>query len=188
MITVVKNNGDVLFFNEKEHISFAFSKDEKIFCAYPTQPDANVGMIRKTIKVEDVRCVTYTNESQPTALTFKTDKTDDGIVEIPEWYVDSIYYPIFDKPVEECGFSVRALSILAGKFDKGRSKPITTIRELCSTFKSDLLKRFKAGKKTVTEIEDFLEDHKLAFGTDVEMIERYHKEYLKRINHDRRTE
>ena len=75
MITVVKETGDVLFFNENEHVSFAFSKDEKKFWAYPTQPTAHIGLPRQTIEVVDVAEVIYTNDAQPTCLSFKTDKT-----------------------------------------------------------------------------------------------------------------
>ena len=75
MITVVKETGDVLFFNENEHVSFAFSKDEKKFWAYPTQPTAHIGLPRQTIEVVDVAEVIYTNEAHPTCLSFKTDKT-----------------------------------------------------------------------------------------------------------------
>ena len=72
MITVVKTNGDVLFFNEREHTSFAFSKEQKKFWAYPTQDNAKLGMIRGDIELADVDSVTYTNEAKPVELTFNT--------------------------------------------------------------------------------------------------------------------
>ena len=127
MITVVKETGDVLFFNENEHVSFAFSKDEKKFWAYPTQPTAHIGLPRQTIEVVDVAEVIYTNEAQPTALTFKTDKAPTPAADYEnDRLVDSLYkemdrleevakeekrkmYPNY-KYVQKSGHSVRFLN------------------------------------------------------------------------------
>lgn len=74
MIAVLIENGDVLFFNEKEHHRFVFNKEERTFHAYPIQPNASVGIIRQDVEVEDVIEVLYTNERQPTELIFRTDE------------------------------------------------------------------------------------------------------------------
>lgn len=74
MITVQRENGDVIFINEHEHIHCAYKKDERKFIAIPTQPTANIGIPRDRIEVEDVVCVAYTNEAHPTNLIFQADK------------------------------------------------------------------------------------------------------------------
>jgi hypothetical protein len=75
MITVQRENGDVIFINEHEHIHCAYKKDERKFIAIPTQPTANTGIPRDRTEVEDVVCVAYTNEAQPISLTFQADKS-----------------------------------------------------------------------------------------------------------------
>ena len=74
MITVQRENGDVIFINEHEHIHCVYKKEERKFIAIPTQPTANIGIPRDRIEVEDVVCVAYTNEAQPTSLIFQADK------------------------------------------------------------------------------------------------------------------
>ena len=74
MITVQRENGDVIFINEHEHIHCAYKKEERKFIAIPTQPTANIGIPRDRIEVEDVVCVAYTNEAQPTSLIFQAAK------------------------------------------------------------------------------------------------------------------
>lgn len=75
MITVQRENGDVIFINEHEHIHCAYKKEERKFIAIPTQPTANIGIPRDRIEVKDVVCVAYTNEAHPTSLIFQADKT-----------------------------------------------------------------------------------------------------------------
>ena len=146
MITVVKETGDVLFFNENEHVSFAFSKDEKKFWAYPTQPTAHIGLPRQTIEVVDVAEVIYTNEAQPTALTFKTEKTNTE----HEKRQDGV----FVQNLVELGFSVRTLNILY-------AADIRTVADLTKMHKTDILKLRNAGKGTLKEIDDFFEKYGL---------------------------
>lgn len=74
MITVQRENGDVIFINEHEHTHCAYKKEERKFIAIPTQPTANIGIPRDRIEVEDVVCVAYTNEAHPTSLIFRADK------------------------------------------------------------------------------------------------------------------
>ena len=146
MITVVKETGDVMFFNENEHVSFAFSKNEKKFWAYPTQPTAHIGLPRQTIEVVDVAEVIYTNEAQPTALTFKTEKTNTE----HEQRQDGV----FVQNLVELGFSVRTLNILY-------AADIRTVADLTKMHKTDILKLRNAGKGTLKEIDDFFEKYGL---------------------------
>ena len=74
MITVQRENGDVIFINEHEHTHCAYRKEDRKFIAIPTQPTANIGIPRDRIEVEDVVCVAYTNEAHPTSLIFQADK------------------------------------------------------------------------------------------------------------------
>jgi hypothetical protein len=74
MITVQRENGDVIFINEHEHTHCAFKKEERKFIAIPTQPTANIEIPRDRIEMEEVVAVAYTNEAQPTSLIFQADK------------------------------------------------------------------------------------------------------------------
>jgi len=74
MITVQRENGDVIFINEYEHTHCAYKKDERKFIAIPTLPVGNIGIPRDRIEVEDAVCVAYTNETQPTSLILQADK------------------------------------------------------------------------------------------------------------------
>ena len=97
------------------------------------------------------------------------------MVLIPDWYDDAHYYPIFDKKLCDCDLCNRTKAIL----DQNNIK---TVRTLCWLNKTDVLKFRNAGKKTLNELDDFLEDHGLSFGTDVDKIEKYHQEIMKRNN------
>jgi hypothetical protein len=70
MITVQRENGTVLFFNENEHIYFAFDKEQREFVAYPKQE----GIQYERVDVEDVVSVTYINNAHPTIQIFQTDR------------------------------------------------------------------------------------------------------------------
>jgi hydroxymethylpyrimidine pyrophosphatase-like HAD family hydrolase len=70
MITVQKENGTVLFFNENEHIYFAFAKEQRKFMAYPKQE----GIQYERVDVEDVVSVTYINNAHPTIQVFQSDR------------------------------------------------------------------------------------------------------------------
>ena len=94
---------------------------------------------------------------------------------IPDWYDDSLYYPIFEKMLSTCDLCNRTKAILD-------QNDVKTVGDLCEYWKTDILKFRNAGKKTLTELDDFLEDHGLSFGTDVENIKKYHNEILRRNN------
>lgn len=93
MITVQRENGDVIFINENEHTNCAFNKEERKFIAIPAQPTANIGIPRDRIEVEDVVVVTYTNESHPTSFVFKTDNAPTQQCEYEnDRLVDALYH------------------------------------------------------------------------------------------------
>ena len=94
---------------------------------------------------------------------------------IPDWYNDSVYYPMFDKKIVDLNLCNRTKIIL----DRNE---VYTVRDLCQYAKTDILKFRNAGKKTLTELDDFLEEHGLGFSIDVEKIEKYHQEIMKRNN------
>ena len=151
MITVVKETGDVMFFNENEHVSFAFSKDEKKFWAYPTQPTAHIGLPRQTIEVVDVAEVIYTNDAQPTCLSFKTDKNNTEH--------DQRQDGVFIQKIEDLGFSIRTMNVL-------KAADINTVSDLTNLHKSDILQLRNSGKSTYIELSDFFEKHGLKWKTD----------------------
>jgi DNA-directed RNA polymerase alpha subunit len=103
-----------------------------------------------------------------------TDNEDEAVL-IPDWYNDSVFYPMFDKKIVDLNLCNRTKIIL----DRNE---VYTVRDLCQYAKTDILKFRNAGKKTLTELDDFLEEHGLGFSIDVEKIEKYHQEIMKRNN------
>lgn len=65
----------------------------------------------------------------------------------------------------DCNISVRSLNCL-------KSLDIDTIGDLCKASKTDLLKARNFGKKSLSELDDFLDSKGLTFGTDVDAIRR----------------
>ena len=61
---------------------------------------------------------------------------------------------ILIKPIVQCNFSVRALNCL-------KSIDVETVADLVEHTKLDLLRIRNCGRKTITEINDFLHDNKL---------------------------
>lgn len=68
--------------------------------------------------------------------------------------------------MSDCDISVRALNCL-------RYAEIETIRDLVTMHRQDLLKYRNFGKKSLTELDEFLEDKGLAWGMDVSDIPEY---------------
>ena len=184
MIIVEKNNGDVIFLNEREFINIAYSKDEKLIVAYPTQPTAHIGMPRREIEVKDVQSVTYTNEIQPENRTYRTydildfarapqavpqNEQPNGV---PEWYDDAKWYPLLDQSVGNIGLMNRTRILL-------EKNGVYKVRDLCCLNKTDLLKFRNFGKKSLNDCDDFLEAKGIGFGNDVELIEKYHQILMK---------
>lgn len=66
----------------------------------------------------------------------------------------------------ECNLSVRVLTRL-------KEADIETIGELVKWKKTDLLQLKNFGKKSLTELEDFLESLNLHFGMDPDIIDKY---------------
>lgn len=98
--------------------------------------------------------------------------SDKPSISIPSWYNDKAYYPLFNKRVEDCGFSKRLSNILL-------ANGFSTIKDVCQMRKTDFLRFRNSGKKTLTELNEYLEEHNLRFNTDVENIEKYHQEIIK---------
>lgn len=65
----------------------------------------------------------------------------------------------------DCNLSIRALNCL-------KSANLETIGDLIKSTRADLLKRRNFGKKTLNELDGFLESIGLTFGTDVDKIYR----------------
>ena len=98
--------------------------------------------------------------------------SDKPSISIPSWYNDKVYYPLFDKRVEDCGFSKRLSNILL-------ANGFSTIKDVCKMRKTDFLRLRNSGKKTLTELNEYLKEHNLQFNMDVENIEKYHQEIFK---------
>lgn len=86
---------------------------------------------------------------------------------------------LFGTRLVDCDISVRALNCLRYYRDLEGSKDIETIGDLCKLHKTDLLKQRNFGKKSLIELDDFLEDRGLSFGMDVDRI--YRERIMERI-------
>ena len=67
---------------------------------------------------------------------------------------------LLDMKVEECGFCIRTTKTL-------QHNDIKTVRDIVRLNKTDLLKFHNAGRKTLTEIDDFLYEKGLGWGMEV---------------------
>lgn len=86
--------------------------------------------------------------------------------EAKQWLAENNQlFKLFSTKLVDCCFSVRALNCL-------KSADIKTIGDLVQYDGADLLKFRNFGRKTLTELSDFLEDHKLSWNTDVETFYR----------------
>ena len=80
------------------------------------------------------------------------------------------YFDLYRKRIVDCGFSVRVLSGL-------ESAGIKTLGDICMLNKTDLLKIRNFGKHSLVEVDDYLKDNGLMFGTDVDgFMRKYIKE------------
>ena len=68
-----------------------------------------------------------------------------------------VYNETLDRPITDYPLSVRALTCL-------KMAGIRTLRELVRHKESDLLKFRNFGKRSISELSDFLKDHDLAWG------------------------
>lgn len=74
--------------------------------------------------------------------------------------VPAVFDEMLDRPISDYPLSIRALSCL-------ESADIHTLRELVRFTEMDLLKFRNFGKKSLSELSDFLEDHNLTWGMDI---------------------
>jgi len=70
---------------------------------------------------------------------------------------------LLNTKIVDCQISVRSLNCL-------KSVDVETIGDLCRLKKTDFLKIRNAGKKSLIELDDFLIDHGLEWGTDVDKV------------------
>ncbi len=72
----------------------------------------------------------------------------------------AVFDEMLDRPITEYPLSVRALNCL-------KSADINTLRELVRLTDMDLLKFRNFGKKSISELSDFIKDHNLTWGMNV---------------------
>lgn len=74
--------------------------------------------------------------------------------------VAAVFDEMLDRPITDYPLSVRALNCL-------KSADINTLRELVRLTEMDLLKFRNFGKKSISELSDFIKDHDLTWGMNV---------------------
>jgi DNA-directed RNA polymerase subunit alpha len=72
----------------------------------------------------------------------------------------AVFNEMLDRPITDYPLSVRALNCL-------KSADINTLRELVRLTEMDLLKFRNFGKKSISELSDFIKDHDLTWGMSV---------------------
>ena len=72
----------------------------------------------------------------------------------------AVFDEMLDRPITDYPLSVRALNCL-------KSADINTLRELVRLTDMDLLKFRNFGKKSISELSDFIKDHDLTWGMNV---------------------
>jgi len=72
----------------------------------------------------------------------------------------AVFDEMLDRPITDYPLSVRALNCL-------KAADINTLRELVRLTEMDLLKYSNFGKRSITELSDFLKDHDLTWGMNV---------------------
>lgn len=87
-------------------------------------------------------------------------KVENGeIVEIKP-KAPAVYDKMLDKSIADCELSTRAFHCLL-------SADIFTLRELVRKNKTDLQKNLNFGRKTISELDDFITEHNLEWGMNV---------------------
>ena len=114
----------------------------------------------KSGEVETIQCVvvievlgTYKIEPMPIPTT-KEKKADPSDQLSPEMKA------LLSQKVEELNLSVRTRNLL-------KANGIDTILDICRMKKTDWLKFRNGGKRSLTELDDFLTAHNLTWGMDV---------------------
>lgn len=100
---------------------------------------------------------------------------------------------LLSRRLVDCGLSVRALGCLRSEQRSYWDGTVTaesleTVGDLCKQNKTDVLKRRNCGKKTLTEIDDMLEQFGLKWGMDVDRIYKERVEILMAQEEDGETE
>ncbi len=72
----------------------------------------------------------------------------------------AVFDEMLDRPITDYPLSVRALNCL-------KAADINTLRELVRLTEMDLLKYRNFGKRSITELNDFIKDHDLTWGMSV---------------------
>ncbi len=72
----------------------------------------------------------------------------------------AVFDEMLDRPITDYPLSVRALNCL-------KAADINTLRELVRLTEMDLLKFRNFGKKSISELSDFIKDHGLTWGMNV---------------------
>ena len=72
----------------------------------------------------------------------------------------AVFDEMLDSPITDYPLSIRALNCL-------KSADINTLRELVRLTEMDLLKFRNFGKKSISELSDFIKDHDLTWGMNV---------------------
>ena len=90
-------------------------------------------------------------------MGFKVEKGE--IVELKP-KAPAVFNEMLDRPITDYPLSVRALNCL-------KSVYINTLRELVRLTEMDLLKFRNFGKKSISELSDFIKDHDLTWGMNV---------------------
>ena len=72
----------------------------------------------------------------------------------------AVFDEMLDRPITDYPLSIKALNCL-------KSADINTLRELVRLTEMDLLKFRNFGKKSISELSDFIKDHDLTWGMDV---------------------
>ena len=101
--------------------------------------------------------LTYKDEPVQVEIIIKTKEDEsDGTREQLSPEMEAL----LNAKTEELNLTVRTLNLL-------KANGIDTVRDLCRLKKTDWLKFRNGGKKSLTELDDFLTDHNLTWGMNV---------------------
>ena len=87
-------------------------------------------------------------------------KVENGEIVELKLKAPAVFNEMLDRPITDYPLSVRALNCL-------KAADINTLRELVRLTEMDLLKFRNFGKKSISELSDFIKDHDLTWGMNV---------------------
>jgi DNA-directed RNA polymerase subunit alpha len=130
----------------------------RIVLDFETDDDITLGMITRGLEyneneIRNAMFSEYPNVVGDCAVSYK-------IVEARETTVKRSVEELLDRKVDFSLFSIRAVNCLL-------AADIETVRDLVKHKKSDLVQFRNFGKKTLDELDKFLEYHDLHWGMDV---------------------